>query len=61
MSREEKLLAMETLWADLSADQEIPSPSWHESELTAAEQAVTSGQAGFLDWNEAKRRLRAIV
>ena len=59
MSRDEKLRAMEALWADLSRDEDrFESPAWHAQELREAERAVKSGKARFSDWEEAKKRIR---
>ncbi len=59
MSRDEKLRAMEALWADLSQDEgRFESPAWHEEALRQAERAVKAGKAQFSDWEEAKRRIR---
>jgi hypothetical protein len=59
MSRDEKLRAMEAIWADLSQDEErFESPAWHEKALREAERAVKSGKAQFSDWEDAKKRLR---
>lgn len=59
MSRAEKLMAMEALWADLSRDEsKVESPAWHAEELKETEKLVKSGQAKFSDWKEAKVRIR---
>jgi hypothetical protein len=59
MTLEEKLRAMETLWADLSRnDQNIQSPPWHEQILKERDQRVESGQEQFQNWEDAKRELR---
>jgi len=59
MSRDEKLRAMEALWADLSQDEDrFESPAWHAQALREAERAVKSGKAKFSDWEEAKKRIR---
>jgi len=59
MSRQEKLMAMEALWADLSQDEsKLISPAWHADVLQEAEAKVKSGQAKFSDWEEAKVRIR---
>jgi hypothetical protein len=59
MSRDEKLRAMEALWADLSKDDDrFESPAWHVQPLREAERAVKSGKAKFSDWDEAKKRIR---
>ena len=59
MTLEEKLRAMETLWADLSRnDQNIQSPPWHEQILKERDQRVESGREKFQSWEDAKRELR---
>jgi broad specificity phosphatase PhoE len=59
MSRDEKLRAMEALWADLSQDEaHVESPAWHEQALREAERAVKTGKAKFSDWEQAKKRIR---
>ena len=59
MSREDKLRAMEALWADLSQDEaEMESPGWHGAVLRETEQLVRKGKAKFSDWQSARRRIR---
>ena len=59
MSRAEKLRAMEEIWTDLSRDEaKFDSPAWHADALREAEHAIVSGTAKFVDWEEAKARLR---
>ena len=59
MSRDEKLRAMEALWADLSSNEDqFESPEWHEEALREAERPVKTGKAKFSDWEKAKKRLR---
>lgn len=59
MSRQEKLLAMEAIWADLSVDERgVESPSWHEGALRETEANLAAGREQILDWTDAKRRLR---
>jgi hypothetical protein len=59
MTTEEKLQAMEALWADLTRNAEqFKSPSWHEQVLMEREQRVKSGKETFIDWETAKRQLR---
>jgi len=59
MSREDKLRAMETLWADLSRDEaEVASPGWHGVALRETERLVREDKAEFSDWQVARRRLR---
>lgn len=59
MSREDKLRAMEALWADLTRDDaELESPGWHGAVLRETEQLVRQGKAKFSDWQSARRRIR---
>ena len=58
MSREDKLRAMEALWADLSRDEaEFESPGWHGAVLRETEQLVRNGKARFSDWQAARRKI----
>jgi Putative addiction module component len=62
MSRTEKLMAMEALWADLSQDEAlVDSPPWHGDVLRESEQLVKAGKAKFMDWDTAKAVLRRRV
>jgi hypothetical protein len=62
MSRNEKLIAMEALWADLSQDESrVDSPAWHEEALKQTERMVKAGKAKLLDWDDAKAILRRRV
>ena len=55
MSIEEKLQTMEALWENLSVDPTaIDSPAWHEEVLRERERKIESGEARFIDWEEAK-------
>lgn len=59
MSRDEKLQAMEAIWADLSRDEkQFESPAWHEQALRETETIVKASGARFSDWEEARKRLR---
>jgi len=59
MSREDKLRAMEALWADLSRDEaQVNSPAWHAEALRETEQLIREGKAKFSDWQTARRRIR---
>ena len=59
MSREEKLRALEAIWADLSKDDaQVESPAWHEDVLKETEARVAAGQEHIEDWQAAKRELR---
>jgi hypothetical protein len=59
MSRDEKLRAMEVLWADLCKDEDrFESPARHAQALREAERAMKEGNAKFSDWKEAKKQIR---
>jgi len=59
MSTDEKLRALEEIWADLCLDPEsIPAPEWHQKVLKTREQRVEEGTSTFAEWNTAKRRIR---
>jgi hypothetical protein len=59
MTIEEKLRAMELLWADLSRnEQQLQSPEWHEEVLREREARVESGEESPIDWEKAKKQLR---
>jgi hypothetical protein len=59
MSTEEKLQAMEALWADLTRNEEqFESPAWHEQVLEEREQRIGSGEESFVDWELVKKQLR---
>lgn len=55
----EKLKIIETLWADIAADEgSFPSPDWHVEELRKTEADFTAGKVEIVDWDEAKKELR---
>jgi hypothetical protein len=59
MTTEEKLRAMEALWADLTRHAEaFESPAWHADVLRERDQRVAEGNETFVNWDEAKRELR---
>ncbi|HSB73874.1 MAG TPA: addiction module protein [Candidatus Methylomirabilis sp.] len=59
MTTAEKLRALEQIWEDLCrTPEEVPSPAWHADVLQDREKRVQEGSTHFLDWAEAKRRIR---
>lgn len=59
MSVEDKLQAIEEIWADLvGTPEKIPSPSWHANVLHAREERISEGISRFLDVAEAKKAVR---
>jgi hypothetical protein len=62
MSVEDKLQAIEVIWADLAGTPEnIPSPSWHADVLRVREKRISEGTANFLDIAEAKKAVRELL
>jgi hypothetical protein len=58
MSTAEKLRVMETLWADLSRNEEkFESPAWHEQVLRERDKQFREGQEKPMDWEVAKASL----
>jgi Putative addiction module component len=58
MTVEEKLHAMDVLWADLRSNEEnIPVPQWHKELLAKRERLVQDNKATFSDWEAAKKRI----
>lgn len=59
MSTQEKLRALEEIWADLSRNTaSVPVPDWHRDVLIEREKRIEAGGAAFHEWSEVKRRLR---
>lgn len=59
LSRIEKLRLIEQFWDELTQNTEsVESPAWHAEVLQGTERAVANGDAGFLEWNQAKEQLR---
>ena len=60
MSVDDKLQAMELLWADLSRNPEqLASPAWHGEVLRSRREQVLQGQASFQSWESAMGDLRS--
>ena len=58
----EKLQMMEALWEDLSRNADaLESPEWHRDVLDGRERRITSGEAHFSDWEQAKADIRKRV
>jgi hypothetical protein len=59
MTVSEKLEVMETLWKDLSRNADaLESPEWHKTVLDERERKIQSGEARFIDWEQAKADIR---
>ena len=60
MSLDDKLQAMELLWADLSQNPEqVTSPAWHGEVLRSRREQVQHGKASFQSWDAAIGELRS--
>lgn len=58
MTIEEKLQTMEALWNDLCHHEEaLPVHDWQKEILDERERLVEQGEANFIDWEEAKKRI----
>ena len=56
----EKLRAMEALWADsIREEAQFESPAWHGDVLREREEHIKTGRESFMDWEAAKKQLRA--
>lgn len=59
LSVAEKLILLERLWDELSRSLAlVPSPEWHGDILAERLLAVEEGTTSFVDWEDAKQRLR---
>ena len=55
MSIEEKLEAMETLWADLCRHEDkLPVYEWQKEILNDRQRLIAEGKTRFIDWEAAK-------
>ena len=59
MNTAEKLALLESLWEDLRRNEAaVPSPDWHAEALAEAQAEFAAGRASFVEWPQAKERLR---
>jgi len=59
LSTEEKLHLMETIWQELSLDEnEIEMSQAHKDMLDKREEMVKEGKAEFLEWDDVKVELQ---
>ena len=55
----EKISVMERLWDDLCRNaSETLAPPWHVDVLAQREEAVRVGDSCFVDWEDAKKKIR---
>ena len=59
MTVSDKMRALEEIWDDLCrCAEEIPSPAWHADVLGARQKRLRQGSSRFMDWADAKRKIR---
>ena len=59
LSVADKIVLMERLWDELSrSPTDVPSPVWHGDILDDRRAAVREGRTAFVEWDDAKKRLR---
>ena len=59
MTIADKISTMEYLWDDLCRHaSETLSPTWHGDILAQREETITVGEAQFIDWDQAKEKIR---
>lgn len=62
MTTAEKLRALEQIWENLCrTPNEVPAPSWHADVLQDREKRIQQGSSQFVDWSEAKQRIRDLT
>lgn len=57
MTIEEKLQAMEELWADICANAGVEPPEWHRSVVRSRAESAKRGEHAVEDWEAAKKRI----
>ena len=59
MTTTEKLVVLDQIWEDLMRNTDnFPSPDWHKEVLSARAKRVKNGESEFMNWGDAKSRLR---
>ena len=62
LTLQEKLIAMEAIWDDISSVEEnLEIPQWHKDLLDEREKLIADGKARFIDWEEAKEQIKKAV
>ena len=57
---QEKLALLEAVWAEIFPEaDELEIPQWHKDLLDDRELALREGRTEVLDWEDAKRQIRA--
>lgn len=58
LSLPEKLQVMEAIWDDIARQEdELEMPQWQKDLLDERERLVASGEAKFIDWEEARKQI----
>ncbi len=56
----EKVMTIEALWRSLSdREQDVEVPQWHKEVLDDREEKISSSEAKFIPWNEAKQQIES--
>ncbi len=59
MSIHDKISTMEHIWDDLCRNAgDITSPEWHKDVLDDREKSLKARTDSFVDWEDAKRKIR---
>lgn len=59
LTSKDKIQAMESLWEDLCRHAgNVRSPAWHGALLEQREESLRAGEAEFIDWDLARKRIR---
>lgn len=62
LTLQEKLIAMEAIWDDISSVEEnLEIPQWHKDLLDEREKLIADCKARFIDWEEAKEQITQAV
>lgn len=62
LTKQEKLQLMEIIWQQLSVDEDgLEVPESHKYMLEKRAEMAESGEAEFLDWDDAKRQINKAV
>ena len=62
LTLQEKLIAMEAIWDDISSVEEnLEIPQWHKDLLDEREKLIADVKARFIDWEAAKEQIKQAV
>ncbi len=58
MTLSEKIGLMEEIWTHLTKTSSYAPPGWHAQIVAERRRLAEAGQAGFTDWETAKKEIR---